>query len=94
METFQYCGISLWKTKDFKTKRCIDLKLDKIDLSCRTKNSFCFNIKKGKFKNAQKRIRDFIDDFISEFEASDNESNETYHINIQLFSLIKKGELQ
>jgi len=58
-------------------------------------NSFCLNIKEGQIQNAQKKIRSFIDEFISEFEAVKNTSQETYQLNIQLFSLTKMdGETQ
>lgn len=57
-------------------------------------NSFCLNIRKGQLKNAKKKMRNFVDEFISEFEASNKKSNETYQLNVQLFSLTRnKGDL-
>jgi uncharacterized protein (TIGR02147 family) len=57
-------------------------------------NSFCLNIKKDQMKNAKMKIRNFVDEFISEFEAPNKNSNQTYQLNVQLFSLTKnKGDL-
>ena len=57
-------------------------------------NSFCLNMEKNQMKNAKKKIRNFVDEFISEFEAPNKKSNETYQLNVQLFSLTKnKGDL-
>lgn len=53
-------------------------------------NSFCFNMKKGQIESAKERIRDFSEKFISEFSDQGKKSTETYHINIQLFSLTRK----
>ena len=68
--------------------------INKQDINQREYNSFCLNIPKGKIKGAKKKIRNFVDDFIGEFEAPNKKSNETYQLNVQLFSLIKNnGEL-
>jgi uncharacterized protein (TIGR02147 family) len=62
------------------------------DIKTREYNSFCLNLKKEHFARAQKKIRDFVNEFISEFEASNKKSNETYQLNVQLFSLTNKRE--
>jgi len=63
-------------------------------LNEREYNSFCLNVKKGQIKNAKDKIRHFVDEFISEFEAPSKKSNETYQLNVQLFSLTKnRGDL-
>ncbi len=57
-------------------------------------NSFCLNLKRGQLKNAKRKMRDFIDEFIAEFEAPSKKSDETYQLNVQLFSLTKnKGDV-
>ncbi len=59
------------------------------DINQREYNSFCMNMEKEKIKDAKKKIRNFVDEFISEFEAPNKKSNETYQLNVQLFSLTK-----
>ncbi len=63
--------------------------IKKQDINQREYNSFCMNIQKGKIKDAKKKIRNFVDEFITEFEAPNKKSNETYQLNVQLFSLTK-----
>lgn len=53
-------------------------------------NSFCLNIKEDKMRDAKNKIRNFIDEFITEFEAPNKKSNNTYQLNVQLFSLTKR----
>ena len=55
-------------------------------------NSITFNLDGRKIKDAKKKIRHFVDEFISEFEAPKGKSNQTYQINVQLFSLTKTQE--
>lgn len=57
-------------------------------------NSFCLNIEKNKIPDAKKSIRDFIKQFILEFEAPPGSALDTYHLNVQLFSLTKDQEVQ
>lgn len=59
------------------------------DVTEREFSSFCFNIKKNQFKKAKEALRELTQNFISEFEAGPNTSNETFHLNVQLFSLTK-----
>ncbi|MCO4756338.1 MAG: TIGR02147 family protein [Bacteriovoracaceae bacterium] len=65
--------------------------VSKQSVSEREYNSFCFNIKKGQLQNAKKRLREFTQEFMDEFEASRETSDDTYHLNIQLFSLTNKN---
>lgn len=57
-------------------------------------NSINFNIKENELSEAKQMIREFRKKFIDRFEASDQSSDQTYQLNLQLFSLtkIKKGE--
>ena len=64
--------------------------VSKQSVSEREYNSFCFNIKKGQLQNAKKRLREFTQEFMDEFEANSKQSDDTYHLNIQLFSLTNK----
>ena len=59
----------------------------KQSMSDREFNSFCLNIKQEHIKKAKLKIRNFISEFISDFEATDELPSNTYQINIQLFSL-------
>ena len=72
--------------------------VEKQSIDEREYNSFCLNIDKDKIKEAKAKIRDFVDEFIREFEAVDQELKDTYQLNAQLFSLTKdnnnKGVLQ
>ncbi|MAW07391.1 MAG: hypothetical protein CME61_03800 [Halobacteriovoraceae bacterium] len=52
-------------------------------------NSMSFNIKKEKVAEAKIRLRDFVNEFISEFQARPEESDLTYQINSQFFRLNK-----
>src|SRR5690606_30957690 len=63
--------------------------VSKQDVTQREYNSSCYNIKESQIKKAKQRLRDFTQDFIAEFEANSKKSNETYHLNVQLFSLTK-----
>jgi uncharacterized protein (TIGR02147 family) len=59
------------------------------DVSEREFNSMSFNIKKEKVSEAKLRLREFIKEFISEFQANPDESDLTYQINNQFFRLNK-----
>lgn len=61
----------------------------KQNIDQREYNSFCLNIKEDSLPLAKQKIRDFIDQFILEFEADSQTSYETYQLNLQLFSLTK-----
>jgi uncharacterized protein (TIGR02147 family) len=61
----------------------------KQDVNEREYNSMSFNIKKEKVGEAKLRLREFIQDFISEFQANPDESELTYQINNQFFKLDK-----
>jgi len=52
-------------------------------------NSMSFNIKKEKIPEAKIRLREFINEFICEFQANPEESDLTYQINNQFFRLNK-----
>ena len=52
-------------------------------------NSMSFNIKKEQIAEAKIRLRDFVNEFISEFQARPEESDLTYQINSQFFRLNK-----
>ena len=52
-------------------------------------NSFSFNIDKKKMIKAKLRLREFAKEFIEEFEDQSFESTDTYHLNLQLFSITK-----
>ena len=52
-------------------------------------SSLCFNLKADQFKKAREELREMVDSFIQKYEAEPFQSNETYQLNIQLFSLTK-----
>ncbi len=51
--------------------------------------SYAFNMKRKDMERAKDRIRKFLDDFFTEFEAPENEGDETFQFNVQLFKLTK-----
>ena len=61
----------------------------KQDVAEREYNSMSFNIKEDKVAEAKLRLREFVQDFISEFQANPDESELTYQINNQFFKLDK-----
>ena len=61
----------------------------KQDVAEREYNSMSFNIKEDKVAEAKLRLREFVQDFISEFQANPDESELTYQINNQFFKLNK-----
>ena len=61
----------------------------KQDVTEREYNSMSFNIKKERVAEAKLRLREFVQDFISEFQANPDESELTYQINNQFFKLDK-----
>ncbi|MDA8792709.1 TIGR02147 family protein [Bacteriovoracaceae bacterium] len=56
------------------------------DMNNREYSSFCFNIRPESMEKAKEKIRRFVVDFMEEFEAAQNTSSETYHLNVQFFS--------
>ena len=55
-------------------------------------DTFVYNmvyLKKEKLTQAKKAMRQFIANFLSEFEAKPGEGDETYQLNTQLFKLSK-----
>lgn len=74
---------------DYLTKMsilgCHELKSQKE--SERDFRSVCFNIKQGSISQAQVRLQELMNQFRDEFEAEAWTSNETFNLNVQLFSL-------
>ena len=54
-------------------------------------NSISLNLDSKRFGEARDRIRGFVDEFMSEFGTS--QGDQTYQINVQLFSLTKEGDI-
>jgi uncharacterized protein (TIGR02147 family) len=73
-----------------KMSRLAASEVKRQDVGEREFNSFCLNIKEGSLPAAKKKMRAFIEQFINEFEASENQSNKTYQLNLQLFSLVNE----
>ncbi len=55
-------------------------------------NSFSLNMDKRDIPRAKEKIRKFVNEFMDEFELNAGESRDTYHINLQLFSLTGRKE--
>jgi len=53
-------------------------------------NSYSLNIKASSLPKAKKLLREFARKFITEVEASPNEGEQTYQLNLQLFALTKR----
>ncbi|MCB0393350.1 MAG: TIGR02147 family protein [Bdellovibrionales bacterium] len=49
-------------------------------------NAYSFNIKESSIPQAKIRIRKFIEAFLQEFESKSGEGEETYQLNVQMFS--------
>lgn len=52
-------------------------------------NAISFNIKKKDLPKIKEFIREFSDQMVQNFEASSGQGEETYHLNVQFFSLTK-----
>lgn len=52
-------------------------------------NAISFNIKKKDLPKIKEFIREFSDQMVQNFEAKSGEGEETYHLNVQFFSLTK-----
>jgi hypothetical protein len=46
-------------------------------------------LKKDKLVKAKKAMRQFINDFLTEYEAKPGDGDETYQLNLQLFQVTK-----
>lgn len=57
------------------------------DIENREYNAISFNIKKKDLPKIKETIREFSDQIVQEFESES--ADETYHLNVQLFSLTK-----
>ncbi len=76
-------------------KNVLDLAKKAIDqqkIDEREFNSFCFNIDKNEIPELKKQVRRFIQNFIRKNESKSKHGNETYQLNVQLFSLTKNKE--
>lgn len=51
--------------------------------------SLSFNIKKKDLPKIKEYIREFSDQMVQNYEAKSGEGEETYHLNVQFFSLTK-----
>ncbi len=54
-------------------------------------NAYAMNIRKDKLPAAKKLMREFIDKFIREVEATPGEGQQTYQLNVQFFGLADSG---
>lgn len=73
-------------------KICADLakeQISKQDLSEREFNSIAFNIKKESLPKIKEAMREFVNRLIDEHEAKAHQGDETYQLNMHLFSLSK-----
>jgi uncharacterized protein (TIGR02147 family) len=59
------------------------------EITRREFNSYSFNMDRAKMAKAKKAMRQFINDFLNEFEAKPGEGDETYQLNLQLFQISK-----
>ncbi len=55
-------------------------------------NGYAINLRKSEFPRAKKLIREFIKDFSRKVEASPQEGEETYQLNVQFFGLTKESK--
>jgi len=61
--------------------------ISKQDIESREYNAISFNIKKKDLSKIKEAIREFSDQIVQDFESESGD--ETYHLNVQLFSLTK-----
>ncbi|MBT4790219.1 MAG: TIGR02147 family protein [Halobacteriovoraceae bacterium] len=52
-------------------------------------NAVAFNIQTKDLKNIKEEIRDFINQLVEKYEAKPHQGDNTYQLNVQLFSLTK-----
>lgn len=60
------------------------------DISKREFNATAIGIKNEDIPRAKEKIRDFLSDFIKEFETSEGQADEIYQLGIQYFGLTNK----
>lgn len=73
-------------------KICSQLAIDEIskqDIEQREFNAIALNIKKKDLPKMKEAMREFVNQLIEEFEAPAHKGDETYQLNLQLFSLTK-----
>jgi len=73
-------------------KTCSHMAIDQIskqDISEKEFNAIAFNIKKKDIPKMKEQIREFINNLVDEYEAKPHQGDETYQLNLQLFSLSK-----
>lgn len=59
------------------------------DVNQREFNSYSFNIKTEKLPEAKKALRQFVNEFLVQYEAQPGDGDETYQLNLQLFQITK-----
>lgn len=62
------------------------------DVSKREYNATAMGVDMRRMPEMKKRIRDFLNDFMLEFETSDGQADEIYQLGIQLFGLTDIGQ--
>ncbi len=73
-------------------KQCSQFAIDQISeqsVDQKEFNAIAFNIDTEDLPEIKSRIRDFVNDLIEEYEAKPGKGDQTYQLNIQLFSLTK-----
>lgn len=74
-------------------KRMGEIAIDQIEKQAVEEREFAgvtFNIHRKDLPKIKEAIREFSDQLIQSFEANSKEGEETYHLNVQFFSLSKK----
>jgi uncharacterized protein (TIGR02147 family) len=73
-------------------KRCSENAISQIEaqeIEDREFNAITFNIKKQDLKKIKETIREFVNNIVSEYESPPETGEETYHLNVQFFSVSK-----
>jgi len=73
-------------------KTCSKMAIEEISkqsISQREFNAIAFNIKLADIPKMKESIREFVNHLVEEYEAKPHEGDETYQLNLQLFSLSK-----
>ena len=63
--------------------------ISKLPLEKKEFNSVAFNLKSKDIPKVKERLREFMNDLIEEFEAPSQKGDETFQLNLHLFSLSK-----
>lgn len=74
-------------------KTCSKLAMEEISkqsVDAREFNAIAFNIQKKDLPQIKEKLREFINSLVDEFESSPGKGDETYQLNMNLFSLTKK----